>query len=95
MLSQVLTRDQANEVRRIMNMVTEGGTGTAAMAHGESRGHSHRRQDGNGAKGSTANRSKNRQVKRGWFMNADSKGKIIRQYEETVMADKKRRMPGT
>jgi len=29
---QVLTRDQANEVRRIMNMVTEGGTGTAAMA---------------------------------------------------------------
>ena len=27
--NQVLTRDQAVEIRRIMNMVTEGGTATA------------------------------------------------------------------
>src|SRR5256885_12956927 len=32
MFSQVLTRDQAAEIRHIMNMVTEGGTGTSAMA---------------------------------------------------------------
>src|SRR5260221_445089 len=32
MFSQVLTREQAGEIRHIMNMVTEGGTGTGAMA---------------------------------------------------------------
>ena len=32
MFSQVLTREQASEVRRIMNMVTEGGTATGAMS---------------------------------------------------------------
>src|SRR5207245_11100307 len=32
MFSQVLTRDQAQTIRGIMNMVTEGGTGTSAMA---------------------------------------------------------------
>src|SRR5882724_13411904 len=32
MFSQVLSRDQASEIRRIMNMVTEGGTATGAMA---------------------------------------------------------------
>ncbi|HYT50131.1 MAG TPA: penicillin-binding transpeptidase domain-containing protein, partial [Pyrinomonadaceae bacterium] len=31
-LNQVLTRDQAAEIRHIMNLVTEGGTGTGAMA---------------------------------------------------------------
>src|SRR5438876_401744 len=32
MFSQVLTRDQASQIRGIMNMVTEGGTATGAMA---------------------------------------------------------------
>src|SRR2546421_6149242 len=32
MFSQVLTRDQAEKIRHIMNLVTEGGTGASAMA---------------------------------------------------------------
>src|SRR5438132_4717637 len=90
MLSQVLTRDQANEVRRIMNMVTEGGTGTSAMAPVKAAGIRTGGKTGTAQKEVPLIDPKTGRPQTRLVYERDSKGKIIRQYEETVMADKKR-----
>src|SRR5258708_3980086 len=51
MFSQVLTRDQAAEIRRIMNLVTEGGTANSAMAPVKAAGIRSGGKNGTGQKG--------------------------------------------
>src|SRR3989454_8476897 len=89
-LSQVLTRDQASQIRHIMNMVTEGGTGTSAMAPVLAAGIRSGGKTGTAQKEVPLLDPKTGQPKTRLVYERDSKGKIIRQYEETVMADKKR-----
>ena len=81
---------RTNEVRRIMNMVTEGGTGTAAMAPVKAAGIRTGGKTGTAQKEVPLIDPKTGQPKTRLVYERDSKGKIIRQYEETVMADKKR-----
>src|SRR2546421_169674 len=90
MFSQVLTRDQAAEIRHIMNMVTEGGTGTSAMAPVLAAGIRSGGKTGTAQKDVPVIDPKTGQPQTRLVYERDSKGKIIRQYEETVMADKKR-----
>jgi len=90
MFSQVLTRDQASEIRHIMNMVTEGGTATAAMAPVKAAGIRTGGKTGTAQKEVPLIDPKTGQPKTRLVYERDSKGKIIRQYEETIMADKKR-----
>src|SRR5437763_7713637 len=90
MLSQVLTRDQAAEIRHIMNMVTEGGTGDSAMAPVKAAGSRSGGKTGTAQKEVPVIDPKTGQPQTRLVYERDSKGKIIRQYEETVMADKKR-----
>src|SRR5437762_1495023 len=90
MLSQVLTRDQATQIRHIMNMVTEGGTGTSAMAPVLAAGIRSGGKTGTAQKEVPVIDPKTGQPQTRLVYERDSKGKIIRQYEETVMADKKR-----
>src|SRR5947208_11701855 len=90
MFNQVLTRDQAQRIREIMNMVTEGGTGTSAMAPVLAAGIRSGGETGTAQKEVPLIDPKTGQPKTRLVYERDSKGKIIRQYEETVMADKKR-----
>ncbi len=90
MLSQVLSRDQAAEIRHIMNMVTEGGTGDSAMAPVKAAGIRSGGKTGTAQKEVPVIDPKTGQPQTRLVYERDSKGKIIRQYEETVMADKKR-----
>jgi len=90
MFSQVVTRDQANEIRHIMNMVTEGGTATAAMAPVKAAGIRTGGKTGTAQKEVPVIDPKTGRPQTRLVYERDSKGKIIRQYEETVMADKKR-----
>lgn len=90
MFSQVLTRDQAATIRHIMNMVTEGGTADAAMAPVKAAGIRSGGKTGTAQKEVPLIDPRTGQPKTRTVYERDAKGKIIRQYEETVMADKKR-----
>jgi cell division protein FtsI/penicillin-binding protein 2 len=90
MFSQVLTRDQASEIRRIMNMVTEGGTGTGAMAPVRAAGIRSGGKTGTAQKAVPVIDPKTGQPQRRVVYERDFRGNIIRQYEEIVMHDKLR-----
>jgi penicillin-binding protein 2 len=88
--SQVLTRDQAQQIRHIMNMVTEGGTATGAMAPVKAAGILSGGKTGTAQKAVPVIDPKTGEPKRRLVTERDFKGKVIRQYEEIVMADKLR-----
>jgi penicillin-binding protein A len=90
MFNQVLTREQAVEIRRIMNMVTEGGTGTAAMAPVRAAGIRSGGKTGTAQKAVPVIDPKTGEPMRRVVQDRDPKGKIIGQHEEIVMADKLR-----
>jgi cell division protein FtsI/penicillin-binding protein 2 len=90
MFSQVLTRDQASQIRGIMNMVTEGGTATGAMAPVKAAGIRSGGKTGTAQKAVPVIDPKTGQPKRRVVVEKDPKGKIIGQHEEIVMADKLR-----
>jgi len=90
MFSQVLTREQAVEIRRIMNMVTEGGTATGAMAPVKAAGIRSGGKTGTAQKAVPVIDPKTGQPKRRLVVERDFKGNIIGQHEEIVMADKLR-----
>ncbi|HMG73472.1 MAG TPA: penicillin-binding transpeptidase domain-containing protein [Pyrinomonadaceae bacterium] len=90
MFSQVLTRDQASEIRRIMNMVTEGGTATGAMAPVKAAGIRSGGKTGTAQKAVPVMDPKTGQPKKRLVVEKDFKGNIIGQHEEIVMADKLR-----
>jgi len=90
MFSQVLTREQASEIRRIMNMVTEGGTATGAMAPVKAAGIRSGGKTGTAQKAVPVIDPKTGQPKKRLVVEKDFKGKIIGQHEEIVMADKLR-----
>jgi cell division protein FtsI/penicillin-binding protein 2 len=90
MFSQVLTPSQAVEVRRIMNMVTEGGTGTGAMAPVTAAGIRSGGKTGTAQKAVPVIDPKTGEPQRRQVFERDVKGNIIRQYTEIVMHDKLR-----
>jgi cell division protein FtsI/penicillin-binding protein 2 len=90
MFSQVLTRDQASEIRRIMNMVTEGGTANSAMAPVKAAGIRSGGKTGTAQKAIPVIDPKTGEPKRRTVFERDFKGNIIRQYEEIVLHDKLR-----
>src|SRR3989440_4835293 len=90
MFSQVLTRDQAAEIRHIMNMVTEGGTGTSAMAPVMAAGIRSGGKTGTAQKDVPVIDPKTGEPMKKVVIEKDPKGKIIGQHEETVFYDKKR-----
>jgi penicillin-binding protein A len=90
MFSQVLTRDQANEIRQIMNMVTEGGTGTGAMAPVKAAGIRSGGKTGTAQKAVPVIDPKTGEPQKRVVIERDPKGKVIGQHEEVVMADKLR-----
>ena len=90
MFSQVLTREQASQIRGIMNMVTEGGTATGAMAAVKAAGIRSGGKTGTAQKAVPVIDPKTGQPKRRVVVEKDPKGKIIGQHEEIVMADKLR-----
>ena len=89
-LNQVLTRDQAAEIRHIMNLVTEGGTGTGAMAPVRAAGIRSGGKTGTAQKAVPVIDPKTGEPKKKIVIERDFKGKIIGQHEETVFADKMR-----
>jgi penicillin-binding protein A len=89
-LNQVLTRDQASEIRRIMNMVTEGGTSNAAMVPVKAAGVRSGGKTGTAQKAVPVIDPKTGEPKKKIVVERDPKGKIIGQHEETVFADKLR-----
>ena len=90
MFSQVLTRDQAAEIRRIMNLVTEGGTANSAMAPVKAAGIRSGGKTGTAQKAVPVIDPKTGEPQRRVVYERDFKGKIIRQYEEIVMNEKLR-----
>src|SRR5207248_1347128 len=90
MFSQVLTRDQAAKIRQIMNMVTEGGTATGAMAPVKAAGIRTGGKTGTAQKQVPIIDPKTGQPKTHLVLEHDSKGNIIGQHQETVFADKPR-----
>ena len=90
MFSQVLTREQASEIRRIMNLVTEGGTANSAMAPVKAAGIRSGGKTGTAQKAVPVIDPKTGEPKRRVVVERDFKGKIIRQYEEIVMEEKLR-----
>ena len=88
--NQVLTRQQALEVRRIMNMVTEGGTANTAMAPVKAAGIRSGGKTGTAQKQVALFDLKTGQPKTRTVVVRDPKGNIIRQYEEPIFADKLR-----
>src|SRR5438105_1051134 len=89
-LNQVLTRDQAAEIRRIMNLVTEGGTGTGAMVPVKAAGIRSGGKTGTAQKAVPVIDPKTGEPKKKIVIEKDPKGKIIGQHQETVFADKLR-----
>jgi peptidoglycan glycosyltransferase len=89
-LNQVLTRDQAAEIRHIMNLVTEGGTGTGAMTPVRAAGIRSGGKTGTAQKAVPVIDPKTGEPKKRVVIERDPKGKIIGQHEEIVMADKLR-----
>jgi len=90
MFSQVLTREHAAEIRRIMNMVTEGGTANSAMAPVKAAGIRSGGKTGTAQKAVPVIDPKTGEPQRRTVYERDFKGKIIRQYEEIVMNEKLR-----
>src|SRR5437773_11126851 len=88
--SQVLTPDQASEIRHIMNLVTEGGTGNSAMAPVKAAGIRSGGKTGTAQKEVPIIDPKTGQPKTRLVLEHDSKGNIIGQHQETVFADKPR-----
>src|SRR5438094_336790 len=89
-LNQVLSSQQALTIRGIMNMVTEGGTGTGAMAPVKAAGIRSGGKTGTAQKQVPIIDPKTGQPKTRIVMEHDSKGNIIGQHRETVFADKPR-----
>lgn len=87
---QVLTSRQAVTVRGIMNMVTEGGTGNSAMAPVKAAGIRSGGKTGTAQKAVPIIDPKTGQPKTRLVLERDSKGNIIRQHEEVVLADRPR-----
>ncbi len=90
MFSQVLTRDQAAEIRRIMNLVTEGGTANSAMAPVKAAGIRSGGKTGTAQKAVPIIDPKTGEPMKRVVIEKDPKGKIIGQHTEIVMADKLR-----
>src|SRR5438270_9451358 len=88
--SQVLTRDQANTIRGIMNMVTEGGTGTSAMAPVKAAGIRSGGKTGTAQKAVPVIDPKTGEPQKKLVTERDFKGNIIGQHYETVFYDKLR-----
>src|SRR5438132_2782955 len=89
-LNPVLTRDQAAQIRHIMNMVTEGGTGTGAMAPVKAAGIRTGGKTGTAQKDVPVIDPKTGEPMKKIVIEKDPKGKIIGQHQETVFYDKKR-----
>ena len=89
-LSQVLTLAQGLEIRRIMNMVTEGGTGNSAMAPVKAAGIRSGGKTGTAQKAVPVIDPRTGQPQTRIVLERDPKGKVIRQHTEVVMADKLR-----
>ena len=90
MFSQVLTRDQANTIRGIMNMVTEGGTGDAAMGPVKAAGIRSGGKTGTAQKAVPVIDPKTGEPQKKLVTEHDFKGNIIGQHYETVFYDKLR-----
>ena len=90
MFSQVLTRDQADQIRHIMNLVTEGGTGTGAMTPVRAAGIRSGGKTGTAQKAVPVIDPKTGEPQKKVVVEKDFKGKIIGQHEETVFYDKLR-----
>jgi cell division protein FtsI/penicillin-binding protein 2 len=90
MFAQVLTRDQAAQIRGIMNMVTEGGTGNAAMAPVKAAGIRSGGKTGTAQKAVPVIDPKTGEPMKKTVVEKDFKGKIIGQHEEIVFNDKLR-----
>ncbi|HEY8205470.1 MAG TPA: penicillin-binding transpeptidase domain-containing protein [Pyrinomonadaceae bacterium] len=90
MFAQVLTRDQASTIRGIMNMVTEGGTGTSAMAPVKAAGIRSGGKTGTAQKAVPVIDPKTGEPQRKLVTEHDFKGNIIGQHYETVFYDKLR-----
>jgi peptidoglycan glycosyltransferase len=90
MFSQVLTRDQAAQIRGIMNLVTEGGTGNSAMMPVKSAGIRSGGKTGTAQKAIAVIDPKTGEPMKKVVIEKDFKGKIIGQHEETVFYDKLR-----
>src|SRR6266480_1421765 len=89
-LNQVLSSQQALTIRGIMNMVTEGGTGTGAMAPVKAAGIRSGGKTGTAQKQVPIIDPKTGRPKTRLVLEHDSKGNIIGQHQETVFADKPR-----
>ena len=90
MFSQVLTRDQAAQIRGIMNLVTEGGTGNSAMTPVKAAGIRSGGKTGTAQKAVPVIDPKTGEPKREIAYERDIRGNIIRQYTQIVMHDKLR-----
>ncbi|HZI46394.1 MAG TPA: penicillin-binding transpeptidase domain-containing protein, partial [Pyrinomonadaceae bacterium] len=90
MFSQVLTPQQASTVRGIMNLVTEGGTGTGAMAPVKAAGIRSGGKTGTAQKQIPVIDPKTNEPQRKLVTERDFKGNIIGQHYETVFYDKLR-----
>lgn len=88
--NQVLTREQAEQIRHIMNLVTEGGTGNSAMAPVKAAGIRSGGKTGTAQKAVPIIDPKTGEPKKKVVIERDFKGKIIGQHEEIVFADKLR-----
>ena len=88
--SQVLSRDQAAQIRQIMNMVTEGGTGTGAMAPVKAAGIRSGGKTGTAQKAVPVIDPKTGEPQKKLVTERDFKGNIIGQHYETVFYDKLR-----
>ncbi len=88
--NQVLSSAQAATVRGIMNMVTEGGTANAAMSPVKAAGIRSGGKTGTAQKAVPIIDPKTGQPKTRVVYEHDAKGKVIRQYEEVVFADRPR-----
>ncbi len=87
MFSQVLTPQQAGTIRGIMNMVTEGGTGTRAMAPVIAAGIRSGGKTGTAQKAVPVIDPKTGEPQRKLVTERDFKGNIIGQHWETVFYD--------
>ncbi len=86
----VLTPPQAATIRHIMNMVTEGGTADSAMGPVKAAGIRSGGKTGTAQKAVPIIDPKTGRPMTRLVSERDSKGRIIRQYEEIVLADKLR-----
>lgn len=89
-LNPVLTRDQAAQIRHIMNMVTEGGTGTGAMTPVRATGIRSGGKTGTAQKAVPVIDPKTGEPQKKLVIERDFKGNIIGQHYEIVLHDKLR-----